>query len=545
MHKLRWLILGIVLISNLMGVEFTSEQKRYLKEHRIKVCISTNNAPIEFMAAGKHQGISFDIIHSFEDILGIEFDVVKTESMKQSKEYLKSNKCDIVPHLAEDKKMLNYATFTKPFNTLNLVGITQNNAQFIVSFKKSIDHKIMALGKNSPLREVLKSINPTVLFFDTPSPDIMLISVNDGLSDMAFLPIPIYSYYKNKYQLDNLRIAGETPFIVDIMMAVRNDNYILLSILNIGVENIAESTISLVCDKWTNVIFKKHIDLALIWDILIIPLIIISLITFFLFKQKRLHRKIKKLNQTLEERVKDEVAKNREKDTHILNQSRLVQMGEMIGSIAHQWRQPLNEVSTGIQNLKYDYREDLLKDESYVKDFISKNKKTIAFMSQTIDDFRNFFSVNKDKKSFDILEATQSVINMQSALLSNKGINISLSGESFELLGFKSEYQQVILIIVNNARDALVENKIKDPTINIVIKKNRVMIEDNAGGIPKEILNRIFEPYFTTKEQGKGTGIGLFMSKMIVEDNMGGILSVKNENKGAIFCISFDTKLNN
>ena len=542
MYRFRWLFLALAFITNLVGVEFTSEQERYVKEHRIKVCISTNKAPIEFIADGKHQGISFDIIHSFEDILGIEFDVIKTESMKQSKEYLKSNKCDIIPHLPNDEKMLNYATFTKPFNTLSLVGITQNNNAFIVSFPKSIDHKIMAVGKESPLRDVLKSINPSVSFVDTPSPDTMLISVNDAQSDMAFLPIPIYSYYKNKYQLDNLKIAGETPFSVDIMMAVRNDNSILLSILNIGVENIAESTIGLVCDKWSNVIFKKHIDLALIWDILIIPLIIISLITFFLFKQKRLHKKIKKLNQTLEERVKDEVAKNREKDTHILNQSRLVQMGEMIGSIAHQWRQPLNEVSTGIQNLKYDYREDLLKDESYVKDFISKNKKTISFMSQTIDDFRNFFSVNKDKKSFDILEATQSVINMQSALLSNKGIKISLGGESFELLGFKSEYQQVILIIINNAKDALVENKIKDPIINIVIKKNKVTIEDNAGGISKKIINRIFEPYFTTKEQGKGTGIGLYMSKMIIEDNMGGILSVRNKNKGARFCISFDSK---
>ena len=539
MYKLRWLILGIVFITNLVGVEFTPEQQTYLKEHRIKVCISTNKAPIEFIADGKHQGISFDIIHSFEDILGIEFDVVKTESIKQSKEYLKSNKCDIIPHLPNDEKMLNYATFTKPFNTLNLVGITQNNAQLIVSFKKSIDHKVIALGKNSPLREVLKSINPTVSFLDASSPDTMLISVSDGLSDMAFLPIPIYSYYKNKYQLDNLQIAGETPFTVDIMMAVRDDNYILLSILNIGVENIADSTISLVCDKWTNVIFKKHIDLSLIWDILIIPLIIISIITFFLFKQKRLHRKIKKLNQTLEERVSEEVAKNREKDTHILNQSRLVQMGEMIGSIAHQWRQPLNEVSTGIQNLKYDYREDLLKDENYVKDFISKNKKTIEFMSQTIDNFRNFFSVNKDKKVFDVLEATQSVINMQSALLRNKGITISLSGDSFEFLGFRSEYQQVILIIINNAKDALEEKKIANPTISIMIEKNNITIEDNAGGIPEEIINRVFEPYFTTKEQGKGTGIGLYISKMIVEDNMGGKLSVSNTNDGARFVVDF------
>ena len=539
MHKLLGVIFGIIFITNLSAIEFTSEQKLYLETEPIKVCISSNHAPIEFIADGKHQGISFDIIHSIEDILGVEFKVVRTKSMMQSKAYLKSKICDVIPHLPKDTTMLDYAAFTEPFNTLSLVGITQDDDAFIVSFKKSIDHKIMAIAKGSPLRDKLKSINSTVTFADTSSPDTMLISVSDGLADMAFLPIPIYSYYKNKYQLDNLKIAGETPFTVDIMMAVRNDSYILLSILNMGVENIAESTISLVCDKWTNITFEKHIDLALLWDILIIPLIIILIITFFLFKQRRLHSKIKQLNQTLEVRVKEEVAKNREKDTHILNQSRLVQMGEMIGSIAHQWRQPLNEVSTGIQNLKYDYMEDLLKDENYVKNFITKNKKIIMFMSQTIDDFRNFYSPNKDKKAFKILDSIQSVINMQSALLRNNKIDISLSGENFEFTGYENELQQVVLIIINNAKDALVENRIHNSKIAIKIQKNSITIADNAGGIPQEVINRIFEPYFTTKEQGKGTGLGLYMSKMIIEDNMHGILSVRNENDGAIFCISF------
>ncbi len=220
-------------------------------------------------------------------------------------------------------------------------------------------------------------------------------------------------------------------------------------------------------------------------------------------------------------------------------QSKMAQMGEMLGSIAHQWRQPLNTVSTSIQNLKYDYKENLLSDEKYVKSFIDENKKTIKFMSQTIDDFRNFFRVDKEKNDFDIKEATKSVIDMQSAQLKEHKIKLTFTADTFIFYGLEGEYQQVILNIISNAKDVLVENKIINPTIEIIVEDYMVIIKDNAGGIPTEILERIFEPYFTTKEQGKGTGIGLYMSKMLIEDGMGGSLSVKNSEDGAIFCIDF------
>ncbi|RLA81599.1 MAG: hypothetical protein DRG78_08965 [Epsilonproteobacteria bacterium] len=243
--------------------------------------------------------------------------------------------------------------------------------------------------------------------------------------------------------------------------------------------------------------------------------------------------------------------KNQEQNTQLLQQnikqqeimqqqSKMASMGEMIGAIAHQWRQPLNEIGTGIQNLKYDYKDGNLNDEEFVKNFIDENKKTIKFMSKTIDDFRGFFRVDKKKKDFNIKQTTQSVIDMQSAQLKTHNITINITGDEFIYNGLQSEFQQVILNLINNAKDALVENNIENPTINIILDKNIISVQDNAGGIPKEIINRIFEPYFTTKEQGKGTGMGLYMSKMIIEDNMGAILSVKNKNNGAIFTIELN-----
>jgi len=158
-------------------------------------------------------------------------------------------------------------------------------------------------------------------------------------------------------------------------------------------------------------------------------------------------------------------------------------------------------------------------------------------MSKTIDDFRSFFRIDKERIDFKVKEATQSVIDMQSTQLKNHNITLNISGDEFIYNGLQSEYQQVILNLINNAKDVLIENEIDTPTIDIILENNKIYVQDNAGGIPNDIISRVFEPYFTTKDQGKGTGMGLYMSKMIIEDNMGGNLSVINKNNGALFCI--------
>jgi signal transduction histidine kinase len=213
-------------------------------------------------------------------------------------------------------------------------------------------------------------------------------------------------------------------------------------------------------------------------------------------------------------------------------------MGEMIGAIAHQWRQPLNALTIQIQSLKYNYKNNEINEE-FLNNFISKNKKTIQFMSNTIDDFRNFFRIDKEKNNFNVKQTIESVVSMQKAQLINHDIKLNINGDEFEYYGLKSEFQQVILNIINNAKDAFVEKNIKDAVIDIKLNKKdkSIIIKDNAGGIPDDIIKRIFEPYFTTKEQGKGTGMGLYMSKMIIVDNMNSVLEVTNDNNGAVFTI--------
>jgi signal transduction histidine kinase len=294
---------------------------------------------------------------------------------------------------------------------------------------------------------------------------------------------------------------------------------------------------------------EKRLKNALtnIFLIVIVAILIVSFLSYlFLNRIKNIilsyNEKIKNHNKTLEKQVEEKTKQNIKQLELIQQQSKLASMGEMIGAIAHQWRQPLNTIATSIQNLKYDYKEGKLNNEDFIDNFIQKNKKTIKFMSKTIDDFRSFFRVDKEKVDFKVKEATQAVIDMQSAQLKDHHIKVNISGEEFLINGFLNEYQQVILNIINNAKDALIDAHIENPIINITLKNKKILIQDNAGGIPNNIIDRIFEPYFTTKEQGKGTGIGLYMSKMIIENNMGGTLSVKNGNGGALFVIEFDNQ---
>jgi len=250
---------------------------------------------------------------------------------------------------------------------------------------------------------------------------------------------------------------------------------------------------------------------------------------------------IKDMNKTLDSKVKAEIEKNHKKDLLMQEQAKLAAMGEMVGSIAHQWRQPLNALSINIQNLEDDFADGLI-DEKFVSEFIDKNQKIIGFMSNTIDDFRNFFRVDKEKTEFSILESINSVINILSAVMKSYNIKLEISGEDFKFYGYKNEFSQVVMNIINNSKDALIERDVEDKKIIIEINSDTIKLKDNGGGIDEEIIDKVFDPYFTTKKQDKGTGIGLCMSKMIIEDNMNGSLNVTNIENGVMFEIKLDSE---
>ncbi|WP_162919458.1 sensor histidine kinase [Malaciobacter mytili] len=250
---------------------------------------------------------------------------------------------------------------------------------------------------------------------------------------------------------------------------------------------------------------------------------------------------LKELNDNLEDRVKEEILKQKEQEQILIQQSRLAAMGEMIGNIAHQWRQPLNALSLLIQNIYFSYKMESLDDE-FMQRSLDKANLLTKNMSKTIDDFRNFFRPNKSKELFEVNSFILKSIYLVESSFEHNNIQIDfIQSNPIQIEGFPNEFSQVVLNILSNAKDALIEKKIANAKVIIkIVLQNElinVIIENNAGQIPEEILEKIYEPYFTTKEEGKGTGIGLYMSKTIIENNMNGKLFSKNIDDGVQFII--------
>jgi signal transduction histidine kinase len=253
--------------------------------------------------------------------------------------------------------------------------------------------------------------------------------------------------------------------------------------------------------------------------------------------------KIKLSEEELKNKISEELDKNREKDRILIQQSKLAAMGEMLGNIAHQWRQPLNNISLFLSFIKDGYKNEKITFDMLEK-YFDKSFKQIEYMSQTIDDFRNFYKPSKQKNRFDIKHAIDSTIEIIKAQLKDENINLQLDISENILYGFENELKQSLLNIFNNALDAI-KSKSKEKDFEKYIKVDsseengfiKIRIENNGGKINEEIISKIFEPYFTTKFESQGTGIGLYMTKSIIETNMNGKIEVENIEEGVVFTI--------
>ncbi|WP_323587264.1 cache domain-containing protein [Aliarcobacter butzleri] len=288
------------------------------------------------------------------------------------------------------------------------------------------------------------------------------------------------------------------------------------------------------------ILFLMFLSIAILISIAISQKIDLTLMSYEK-KVKANAKELEELNQFLEEKVKEEIEKNREKEQLLVQKSKFIALGEMISNIAHQWRQPLSELSSILMFIKFKYSINALDKETMEKKS-QEADRVLEFMSHTIDDFRNFFIPKKEKEEFNLLKEVQLVINIISSTLDNYNIKIEINiYKDLKIISYLNEYKQVVLNILNNAKDVLIDKEIKNPLIKLTANEDTnyviLNIEDNGGGVFVEPKSKIFEPYFTTKENSNGTGIGLYMSKIIVEKNMKGNLKVENTNKGAKFSI--------
>ena len=237
----------------------------------------------------------------------------------------------------------------------------------------------------------------------------------------------------------------------------------------------------------------------------------------------------------MQKRLKEAKLEIVKSNQQLIEQSKFAQMGEMISMIAHQWRQPLTAISSTAIAMKLKAQRGKLDDESIYRmtDRISNYSQ---HLSSTINDFRNFFSPSKDKRDTTYAPIIKSVLNIIEVSLHNKNITIKKEFNSNTIFNtYPNEVKQVLLNLIKNAEDAVLGNGIENPTITIRTDANTLSVSDNGGGIPKEVLGDIFIPYFSTKLEKNGTGLGLYMSKVIIEEHCEGKICVSNSNEGAVF----------
>jgi len=277
----------------------------------------------------------------------------------------------------------------------------------------------------------------------------------------------------------------------------------------------------------------ENIDNSLYRDIKATIILYISFLIAIYLTIRIIIKNEQEYSNILEDKVDQQVKQLRAQDNTLLQQSKKAEMGEMIGNIAHQWRQPLSVISTSASGMKLKNEYSTLDDE-YLNSSVDSIVKSTQYLSQTIDDFRNFIKDDKEEKLFKISDNIRTNLEILKGMIKHDELIIELDmEENLEITSYPNELTQIIINIINNAKDALKEKKVKNKYIFISTKKEndkyiQISIKDNAKGIKSEIIDKIFDPYFTTKHQSQGTGLGLYMTQKIVKESLKGEIDIHN-----------------
>jgi signal transduction histidine kinase/ABC-type nitrate/sulfonate/bicarbonate transport system substrate-binding protein len=538
-------------------LELNTQEINYLKEHKtIKMCVIPNLMPYSEIKNNTVNGFVGEYIKLIEEQLHIQFELVKTYTMAQTLEYLKENKCQVLPTAQMSETRKEFLMFSKEFINIPFVLVTQNSQPFFSDIS-SLKNKSIVLIKGYALTELLKTTYPSFNFLEVDDLDqaFQKVSKNEAYGAISPLATALYKLQKNK--MNDLKISGKLNEENNLRFSVVNDEPILFSILNKTINSFDESKINQLLNKWMYVQYEKEFDYGLLWKILVIFACIVLAV---LYRQRLLRdmnvlltktvedktKELIAINAQLEDKIKYEVEKNLKKDRMLARQAKMASMGEMLENIAHQWRQPLSIITTASSGLRLQKEMNTLNDEMF-EETMETIIKTSTYLSSTIDDFRYFFKPQKQKEEFEIKHAINKSLDLISSNL--KEVEVIKHIETLKIYGFENELIQVFINIFNNAKDAFRNNHTSKKLIFIDIYKKHddlvIRIKDNAGGVPEDIINKISEPYFTTKHKSQGTGIGLYMCEEILKKHMNASLEIQNVEyehlgeyyKGACFTI--------
>ena len=558
-------------------IPLSMEEEDYLsKKETITMCVDPDWEPFEVLDKnGKHIGIAADIIKLISSKLNIELKIIPTKTWEESIEFSKVKKCDLMSFLNETPQRKEWLTFTEPiFKDPNVI-IGRLDSPIIKDLSKI--KASIAIPKGTAMYERFQKDFPKLIIIPVDSEDEAFKLVEEKKADLTVRSMIISAFNIKEKGFFNLKILNQPEnYENHLRIGVIKDEPILKDILNKAIVTLTKEDIQNIVNKWVAIKYEKVEDYTYLW---ISITFIIILLVFFLYRQyllkhnnnflqnevlkrtqqletsnqilKEKKNELNKLNSSLEEKVKDEVEKNKIFQEKLFKADKLASMGEMISNIAHQWRQPLSIISTVATGIKIQKEFGTLKDEELVQnmDLINKNAQ---YLSETINDFRNFIKGNRKIKNYDLSTTINNFIHIIESTIKTDNINIILNLEKdIKIDGYPNELIQCLINIFNNSKDAFKEIKQENPLIFISTSLQNdnltIRIKDNAGGIPQNIISKIYDPYFTTKHKSQGTGLGLHMTYKLIDEGMHGKIEAQNvefeyENKiykGAEFIITF------
>jgi ABC-type nitrate/sulfonate/bicarbonate transport system substrate-binding protein/signal transduction histidine kinase len=542
------------------NIKLTKKEKHYIQKHQnIDVCMDLDFPPYTLKHEEYYTGVTVDYLNLIAQKTHLNFNYIPMTNKTQTDAYLTEKKCDMIPHISIHDKSHTLVQASQKYIDEHISMVTSVKQPYIDSLTDIGNKKVGIIYGINHLCKELKVRYPNLDLVEISTPKEGLSKVRSGKLYGFLAPYRSLSYAIAKSYVGELKIAIklESPHI-EVGFGVRADQTQLLQIINKALHSITFNERQSIYQNWINPSITPSRDYKLLIQLTIFMLLVFAVLLYRhqLLKQKnselnQLKDELEKLNLSLEVKISDSVTELRKKDQLMMQQSRLAQLGEMISMIAHQWRQPLAAISSTVVSVhlknalnQYDLCDK--KSQKEYKEYLNQNftqiETYVQTLSNTIDDFRNFYKSEKVSTLININSAIEKTLKIiERALVTD---NITLvkefhSTQSIEV--FENELLQVFLNIMKNAQDNFKEKALKAPLLKVKTYDTptsiKIEISDNGGGIHEQYHTKIYDPYFSTKSKKNGTGLGLYMSKMIIEDHHNGMLTHQNRNGGVCFCI--------
>ena len=516
------------------NLKLTQSEKAYLYTKRdLTVCVKNELLPYLSYKNEQMMGISSDFIYLYANKLSMGINII----------YNKDIKCDIKPVMMGSYTNSNVDYIQSHSYMSDSIALVTRMEQPFIQKLNEVKEQIALSKEFKELNEYIKHKYPKLHLIEVDDINTALKMVaNKEIFGYINTSLVCSNYIQRNFSTE-LKIVNS--FVnINFGFGVNKDEPKLLNILNKVIDSTSEKQKHRILNSWIATTVNTKINYTYIITVIVLILLVISFIAY--------HSIItSKHNNILEKRIDEEVEKNRKKDQELFAQLRLAQMGEMISMIAHQWRQPLGAIASTSINLKMKIELDQFdlssKDEQIAcKEYFVKElddiDEYVQILTSTINDFRNFYKPDKSSSLININEPIKKALKIIKSTLEAEDIYIKTSfnsNKNIEL--YDGEIMHVFLNIIKNAQDNFKNSNIDFKEINIITKDVNDVVEviicDNGGGISEDIIKNIFDPYFSTKDKKNGTGLGLYMSKTIIEEHHNGEITIKNNEDGACFII--------